>query len=304
MRTLITGINGFLAKRLAEHCEGTVFGIARQDNHKTEDKNKPNTFYGDLLDFEFVKRVISEVEPDVIYHLAAQSIVRIANTNPRQCFENNYMSTVNILEGIRQVNPKIKCIVSSTDKSYGEQLNLPYIESMPMQAGDTYGTSKAAADLVAQSYHKTYGLDVMVVRSANIYGGGDMNLSRIIPNTINKILNNQKPIIYSEVMSFKREFVYVDDVCEGYLTITTNGKSGEAYNIGAGEVYRVGDLIEMICDLMGWNGGIDIIEKNFSEIPIQYLSSEKINSIGWKPKVTLNEGLQRTISWYKNKMNK
>lgn len=304
MRTLITGINGFLANRLVDFCEGDVFGISRQDNHKTGDKSRLFTHYGDILDFEFTKRIISETEPDVIYHLAAQSIVRIANTNPRHCFENNYMSTVNVLEAVRQVNPKIKVVCASTDKSYGEQLNLPYTENMPVQAGDTYGTSKAAADLVAQSYHKTYGLDVMVVRSANIYGGGDMNLSRIIPNTINKILNKQKPIIYSDVMAFKREYVYVDDVCEGYIAITNNGKSGEAYNIGAGEVYRVGDLIEMICELMNWHGGIDITEKSFNEIPIQYLSSEKINSIGWKPKIPLTEGLKRTIDWYTNKMGK
>lgn len=302
MRTLITGVNGFLANRLIDFSGDEVFGISRGDNHKTE--KKCPVYYGDILDLEFIKRVISDLEITRIYHCAAQSIVRIANTNPLYCFNDNIMGTANILEAVRQVNPEIKVVCASSDKSYGEQPQLPYTEDMSMQSGDTYSTSKAAADLVAQSYHKSFGLNVTIVRSANIYGGGDMNLSRLIPNTIIKIINNEKPIIYSGVMDYRREFVYVDDVCRAYNTISENGVAGEAYNVGTGDVYRVGDLIEKICNYMGWEQGADVILKSFPEIKSQYLSSDKLKNIGWENKTGIDIGLGLTIDWYKNKFKK
>ena len=301
-RTLITGTNGFVATRLIDFCGENTFGISRSDNHKTE--KKASTFYGSILDLEFLKRAISESEPDIIYHLAAQSIVRIANANPLYCLQDNIIGTANVLEAARQVNPKIKIIITSSDKCYGEHTTLPYLETFSLNAGDPYSTSKACADLVAQSYHKTYGLDVTIVRSANIYGGGDMNLSRLIPNTITKILNKQKPVIYSGVMDYKREFIFVDDVCEAYKFLSENGKPGEAYNVGTGEVYRVGYLIETICKQMNWNEGIEIVEKSFPEIKKQYLSSEKINNLGWEAKTSLSQGLEKAIDWYVKKFKK
>jgi CDP-glucose 4,6-dehydratase len=300
-RTLITGINGFLANRLIDFSGNEVFGISRGDNYKTGQK-RCTVLYGDILDLEFMKRIISDFEIEVIYHCAAQSIVRIANTNPRYCFEDNVMGTVNVLEAVRQVNPKIKVIAASSDKAYGEHVVLPYVEDMALQSGDPYSTSKACGDLVAQSYHKTYGLDVNIVRSANIYGCGDMNLSRLIPKTITNILKGEKPMIYSGVMEFKREFIFVDDVCRAYNDIATNGKPGEAYNVGTGEVFRVGDLIEKICEIMEWKGGIDVVEKSFPEITTQYLSCEKVKEVGWVPEISLTEGLEKSINWYKEKL--
>lgn len=298
-RTLITGVNGFLANRLIDFSGANVFGISRGDNHKAD--KKCTVFYGDILDFEFLKRVISDNEIELIYHLAAQSIVRIANTNPRYAFEDNIIGTVNVLEAARQINSKIKIVVASSDKAYGDHENLPYTEDMALQSGDPYSTSKACADLVAQSYYKTYGIDVNIVRSANIYGGGDMNLSRIIPNTITRVLKGEKPVIYSGVMDFKREFIHVDDVCNAYELIGKNGKPGEAYNAGTSSVYKVGDIVEKICQKMAWTGGINIVEKSFPEIKTQYLSSIKVDSVGWFPKILIDEGLTRTIDWYKNK---
>ena len=298
-KTLITGTNGFLANRLIDFCDGNVFGISRSDNYKVEKKG--TVLYGDILDIEFIKRVISDFEIEVIYHCAAQSIVRIANANPRYCFEDNIMGTVNVLESVRQINPKIKIIVASSDKAYGNHAMLPYAETMALQAGDPYSTSKACADLVAQSYFHTYGLDVNIVRSANIYGIGDMNLSRIIPNTINRILKGKKPVIYSGVFDYKREFIYVDDVCNAYTFLSEKGVPGEAYNVGTGQFFKVGDIIEYICKLMDWKGGIEIIEKTFPEIQFQYLSCEKLNNLGWKAEHTIGPGLINTIEWYKNK---
>lgn len=301
-RTLITGTNGFLANRLIDYCEGEVFGISRSDNHKAT--KKCTTFYGSILDLEFIKQVISDNEIDTIYHLAAQSIVRIANTNPRYCFEDNVMGTVNILEAVKQINPKIKILCSSSDKSYGEQEQLPYTEDMPMQAGGVYSTSKACADLICQSYAQSYSLNVTIVRCANIYGHGDMNLSRLIPNTITKILRKEKPIIYSGVMHYKRELIFVDDVCRAYTILAEKGEKGQAYNVGTNEVYRIGDIVEMICEKMNWKEGINIIEKSFSEITTQYLCSEKMRELSWKPEIDIHLGLQKTIDWYKNKFSK
>lgn len=298
-RTLITGTNGFLANRVIDFCDGQVFGISRSDNHKSE--KKCTTFYGSIQDIEFLKRIISENEIDVIYHLAAQSVVKIANVNPKYTFENNVIGTVNVLEAVRQINPNIKVLCASSDKSYGEQNVLPYTEDMCMKASDIYSTSKSCCDLAAQSYYLSYGLNVNIVRSANIYGAGDMNLSRIIPNTIIRILNKEKPIIYSGVMQYKREFVYVDDVCEAYNTIAEKGVSGESYNVGTGEIFRVGDIVEEICNLMNWGGGIDIIDKSFKEITTQYLSSDKICKLGWNPKTMIKEGILKAIKFYTEK---
>ncbi len=301
-RTLITGTNGFIANRLIDLCGGQVFGISRSDNHKAIPK--ATTLYGDILDLEFIKRVVADNEIEVIYHLAAQSIVRIANTNPRYAFDVNVMGTVNLLEAVRQINPKIRILIASSDKSYGNHETLPYTEHMALQAGDPYSTSKACADLITQSYAETYGLNVSIIRSANIYGGGDMNLSRIIPNTINKILRNEKPVIYSGVMAFVREFIHVDDVCAAYLLIAEKGEPGEAYNVGTNDVCKVGDMVETICELMDWENGIELVDKAFPEIKLQYLSSNKINSLGWYPKVTMQEGLKKTIDWYSGKIVK
>lgn len=322
-RTLITGTNGFLANRLCyflqrgsrylsnkKYANGgdetiykeTVFGISRSDNHKKD--NDCTTFYGDILDLEFLKRVISDNEITHIYHLAAQSIVRIANNNPRYCFEDNVMGTLNVLEAARQINPSIKIICASSDKSYGEHDTLPYMENFAMKAGDVYSTSKACGDLVAQSYHKSYGLNINIVRSANIYGAGDMNLSRIIPNTILRILKKEKPIIFSGVMGYKREFIYVDDVCEAYQVISEKGVPGEAYNVGAAReshVLTIGALVEKICELMEWKDGVEVIPKNFNEITTQYLCSKKLHELGWEENYPMTEGLRKTIEFYKNK---
>ena len=303
MKILITGIDGFLAHRLSSHvfdCENpnTVFGTYRETNHKSRTNHYATRLQCDLSDLEGLKRIISDYEIQLIYHLAAQSIVRIANSNPLYCFKNNVIGTANVLEVVRQINPSIKVVCASSDKAYGEHTQLPYTEDMALQAGDPYSTSKACGDLIAQSYAKTYGLNVNIIRSANIYGPKDMNHSRIIPNTILRIKQKWKPQIYSGVMEFMREFIYIDDVCRAYQTVAQHGVKGEAYNVGTGDAFRVGGVIQKICDLMEWTEGIEVIEKSFPEITTQYLSSDKIKSLGWTPQVSIEEGLNKTIAWY------
>jgi CDP-glucose 4,6-dehydratase len=301
---LITGINGFVGSSIAEreiNNGNNVIGIVRDINKKSQLDilNKCTIIYGDITDGVLIDRIIAEYEINLIYHLAAMSIVKIANKNPINCYKSNIIGTINILEGVRKINPNIKIILASSDKSYGTHKILPYTEDMKLQPDDPYSTSKACSDLIAQSYHKTYDIDINIIRCANIYGPRDMNFSRIIPNSINKILNKQKPQIYSGVMLFKREFVYIEDVVDAYCLLSTNGMPGEIYNIGDVEFYTIEDIVKIISELMNYTDGIDIIDKDFIEIPFQYMSAEKLKSLGWKKTHSFSEGLQKTIDWYK-----
>ena len=205
-----------------------------------------------------------------------------------------------MLEAVRKINPKIKIVIASSDKSYGTHDKLPYTEDMKLQPDDPYATSKACADLIAQSYFKTYGLNVNVIRCANIYGLRDMNLSRLIPNTILKILAGKKPQIYSGVLHFKREFLFIEDVCEAYHLLSTKGKAGEIYNIGDDEFVTIQEAVEHISEILNFNGEYEIIEKDFLEIPFQYMSADKLKSLGWSKSHSFKEGLIKTIDWYKN----
>jgi len=296
---LITGINGFLGSALATHLKDVV-GLIRDKNwkFKGEQLTHCSLVYGDVLDLELLKRVINDYEVTTIYHLAAQSIVKLANSNPLDTFKTNVIGTANVLEAVRQINPKIKVVCASSDKAYGVHDELPYLETMDLRASDTYSTSKACGDLVAQTYAKTYGLDVNVVRCANIYGPGDLNLSRIIPNTIIKNLKAQLPVIYSDVKHFKREFIHVDDVCRAYMTIAEKGQAGECYNIGDEEVHEMIDVIYKICELMNVPQVCDVVERPFKEIPEQYLSADKLKKLGWKKQIDFESGLKKTIDYY------
>lgn len=174
---------------------------------------------------------------------------------------------------------------------------------MKLQPDDPYATSKACADLIAQSYFKTYGLNVNVIRCANIYGPRDMNLSRLIPNTILKILNNKKPQVYSGVLDFKREFIFIEDVCEAYHLLSEVGVPGEIYNIGDDEFVTIRETVELISRILDFEGGYEVMEKDFLEIPFQYMSADKLKSLGWSKVHSFKDGLIKTISWYK-KINK
>ena len=302
---LITGINGFVGGSLAEkelNMGNNVIGIVRDINNKTQTDilDRCTVIRGDILDADLVDRVVGDYEIDIIYHLAALSIVRIADKNPLNCYKSNILGTVNVLEAVRKINPKIKVVIASSDKSYGTHDKLPYTEDMKLQPDDPYATSKACADLIAQSYFKTYGLNVNVIRCANIYGLRDMNLSRLIPNTILKILTGKKPQIYSGVLHFKREFLFIEDVCEAYHLLSTKGKAGEIYNIGDDEFVTIQEAVEHISEILNFNGEYEIIEKDFLEIPFQYMSADKLKSLGWSKSHSFKEGLIKTIDWYKN----
>lgn len=298
---LITGVNGFLGSNLAIHLPGSI-GLVRDENKKTKTDWLYDTtlIRGDVLDLELLKRIITENEVTTIYHLASQAIVKYAYQNPKDTFLSNVIGTVNVLEAVRQINPKIKVVCASSDKAYGMQDSLPYRENMDVRASDIYSTSKACGDLVAQSYAMTYGLNVNIIRSANIYGPGDMNFSRLIPGTIRRILKGEAPIIYNNG-SDRREYIHASDVCEAYKLVADKSPAGEIYNIGDRTFLDTWEVVEGICKFMDFDySRVKRVRRDeIREIPFQYLDASKLESLGWSKKIDSTEGLTKTILWYK-----
>ncbi|MCZ7384115.1 MAG: GDP-mannose 4,6-dehydratase [Candidatus Methanoperedens sp.] len=261
------------------------------------------TVRGDLNDFSLIERALNEYEIDTVFHLGAQTIVEIANRNPLSTFETNIKGTWNLLEATRRVPTVKKIIIASSDKAYGDQPVLPYSEDTPLQGTHPYDVSKSCADLIAKTYHTTYGTPVCVTRCGNFYGGGDINFNRVVPGTIRALLNDEQPVIRSDG-SYIRDYFYVEDGVNAYLHLAEKMENknihGEAFNFSNELQITVLELVKNIISLMGKE---DIepkilgIAKN--EIKHQYLSAKKAREVlGWSPKYTLDEGLLRTIQWY------
>lgn len=306
---LITGANGFVgsavARKLASQKDVNVVAFVKDFNHKTpyDLMDKISVTRGDLRDFDSLCFAISHYEIDTIFHLGATTILRKSVIDPRTCLGINIMGTVNVLEAARTAgsNTVKKVVVASSDKAYGTQPKLPYTEDMPMCAEDPYSTSKACTDMLSRSYHYTYGMNVNVVRSGNIYGPGDLNFSRLIPKGICSIINGKSPEIYSGVAHFRREFMYIDDVVDAYLLLAEKGGPGEAYNIGGSGFKSVAETADTICDVMRDKYGKYspvIVPKDFIEIKDQYLDASKIQALGWKCNYDLKKGIEACIPWY------
>lgn len=186
----------------------------------------------------------------------------------------------------------------NSDKAYGNHDVLPYKEDYALLASDPYSTSKSCTDLLTQSYHYTYGLDTSIIRSGNIFGPGDLNKSRIIPGSILRVLAGERPVIYKGVGNYKREFMYIDDVVDAYLTVQDRGLPGHAYNIGGSGFQNIFDTVGMVLEEMGTDIEPEILEKDFIEIKEQYLNSTKLEELGWKCKFGIREGIRACIPWY------
>ena len=260
---------------------------------------------GDICDRALQERILGEYEIDTIIHLAAQTIVTIANRNPVSTFETNIAGTWGLLEACRR-SPKVgQIIVASSDKAYGDQQTLPYSEDTPLQGQHPYDVSKSAADLIAVTYAKSYNLPVAITRCGNFYGGGDLNWNRIIPGTIRSILRCQRPIIRSDG-NFIRDYFYVEDGAAAYMLLAeTLAKrpelSGQAFNFSNEIQVTVREIVDQILRLMSSDLQIEILDEVTNEIRHQYLSASKARELlNWQPLFTLEEGLQKTIDWYKD----
>ncbi len=264
---------------------------------------------GSVEDFTLMDRVVVEYEVEAVFHLAAQAIVGAANRSPLSTFEANIRGTYSLLEACRRNETVKRVVVASSDKAYGSHDRLPYREDDPLLGLFPYDASKACADIIARSFAHTYKTPVAVSRFANIYGPGDVNLSRIIPGTIVSVLRDEAPIIRSDGTPI-REFVYVDDVARGYLLLAEkiDDVTGEAFNFGAGEPVQMLDLVNRIIKLAGKEGQIEprvmLQRKIEREIDAQYLSADKAEArLGWRAEVSLDEGLKRTIDWYRTHLD-
>lgn len=260
---------------------------------------------GDVRDQELLERALGEFEIDTVIHLAAQTIVGTANRNPISTFETNIGGTWSLLEACRRTPTIKQIVVASSDKAYGDQPVLPYDETAPLQGQHPYDVSKSCADLIAHTYAVSYGLPVAITRCGNFYGGGDLNWNRIMPGTIRSILRGQAPIIRSDG-NFVRDYFYVEDGAAAYMLLAEHlaanpALKGEAFNFSNELRITVLDIVSRMLALMDSNLVPDIRNEASNEIRIQYLSAEKARTrLNWSPLFTLDEGLARTIAWYKD----
>jgi len=261
--------------------------------------------WGDVTDYGCVERALAEYEIECVFHLAAQTIVGIANRSPLSTFDTNVRGTWHVLEASRRQPTVRRVIVASSDKAYGDQDRLPYEETTPLAGRHPYDVSKSAADLIAQSYWTTFGLRVAVTRCGNLFGGGDLNWNRLVPGTIRAVLRGGAPIIRSNGR-LVRDYVYVEDAVDAYLAVADalaegDALAGQGVNVSYGEPQRVLDLAHRILGLMG-RGDLEpiVLDEASHEIAAQYLDARRAKTLlGWTPRVALDEGLVRTIAWYR-----
>jgi CDP-glucose 4,6-dehydratase len=309
---LVTGatglLGGWLTRRLQE-CGASVVCLVRDwvpqcELARTGLINSVTVVRGAIEDRELIERSLGEYEIDVVFHLAAQTIVGIANRNPISTFESNIAGTWNVLEACRR-SPKVQAIVmASSDKAYGDQTVLPYSEDMPLQGQHPYDVSKSCADLIAQAYAHTYGLPVSITRCGNFYGGGDLNWNRVVPGTIRSILRGERPVIRSDG-HFVRDYFYIEDGAAAYMLLAehlmrNSELRGKAFNFSNESQVSVLELVNLILCAMGSELKPEIQNQANNEIRHQYLSAERARRLlHWAPEFTLEQGLKRTIAWYK-----
>jgi CDP-glucose 4,6-dehydratase len=309
--TFVTGatglVGGWLAKRLVES-EASVVCLVRDWVPRSillsgELSTRVTVVRGDVRDQTLLERVLGEYEIDTVMHLAAQTIVPIANRNPVSTFETNIGGTWSLLEACRR-SPKVKQIVyASSDKAYGESDELPYDESTPLRGRHPYDVSKSCGDLIAQSYATSYGLPVAITRCGNFFGGGDLNWNRLVPGTIRAALRGERPTIRSDG-TLVRDYFYVEDGAAAYMLLAERLSNdervrGEAFNFSNEAQLTVRQMVERILGLIGVSADFDMRSDASNEISNQSLSAERARKeLGWAPLYSLDEGLRRTIAWY------
>jgi len=259
---------------------------------------------GDLREPGLIERALGEYEIDTVMHVAAQAIVGIANRNPLSTFESNIQATWNVLEACRRA-PTVRAVVAaSSDKAYGDQPDLPYTEDARLAACHPYDVSKACADMIAQSYAKSFGLPVAITRCGNFYGGGDLNWNRIVPGTVRSALRGQRPVIRSDGQ-YIRDYFYVEDGAAAYMLLARELHArpelrGAAFNFSNELQITVLDLVRRILRTVGSDLQPEIRNEASNEIRHQYLSAARARrELNWQPLFTLDEGLTRTIAWYR-----
>lgn len=309
----ITGANGFIGSWLARGLVDAGAQVVALVRDQTAQggltlqgiRDGVTLVAGDLGDAALMQRVVNEYAIDTCFHLAAQAIVGVSNRSPLSTFETNIRGTWNLLEACRTVSTVTRVVVASSDKAYGHQEHLPYHESDSLNGIFPYDASKACCDILARSYGVTYGLPIAVTRCANVYGGGDMNFSRLVPDTMRAVLSGREPILRSDG-SPTRDYIYAADAASAYMTLAAqldrDEVRGRAFNFGAGQPVSVKELVERIIAISGRSDlRPRILGKSVpaGEIDAQYLASDQAAGIlGWRPRYSLDDGLRETLAWY------
>lgn len=308
---LVTGCTGLLGPWLTEALVekgARVVGLIRDwvpHSHLVRSGaiNRIRVVRGAVEDYPLVHRVLNEYEVDTVFHLAALTIVPIASRTPLSVFESNIKGSWTVFEAARNSPLVSRVLLASSDKAYGAHERLPYTEDMPLLARHPYDVSKACSEMLALTYYHTYGLPVAIARCANMYGGGDLNFSRIVPEVVRAALLGERPVIRSDG-KFLRDYLFVSDAVSAYLTLAEQmddpSLHGQAFNFGLDDPKSVLELTRLIISLSDHSDLEPIIEdRELMEIRDQYLCSEKAHRIlGWRPQFALKEGLEKTIAWY------
>ncbi len=313
-RVFVTGSSGFLGSWTVKELNrrgattiGYVRDLGRHLSRRDDPETEPHfTVHGALEDYETILRAINEHEADTVLHLGAQPIVGIANRNPRSTFEANVRGTWNVLDACRELGGRVKrIVVASSDKAYGTAPSLPYDESMPLNGRHPYDASKSCTDIIAQTYHHTYGLPVCVTRAGNFYGGRDLNFNRIVPGVARWAINGERPVLRSDG-SMIRDYIYVRDVVFAYLALAEKMEDqaihGHAFNFSTEQPMSV---VALVTQILAAAGRPDlepiILGEATNEIPEQHLSATKARGmLGWSPAFTLDAALGETVTWYRD----
>ena len=313
-RALVTGATGvvgsWLVKELLRSGAYVVALVLDADPQselfRSGAARRVSVVNGALEDLGALERAVNRHEVDTVVHLGAQTIVGVAHRNPLPTFEANVRGTYNLLEVCRAHAGLVRrVVVASSDKAYGTQQTLPYTEDMPMQGRHPYEVSKSCSDLISQSYYHTYGLPVAIARCGNVYGGGDLNWSRIVPGTVRSLLRGERPTIRSDGR-YVRDYIYVKDVARAYLRVAERldggSVAGEGFNFSMEAPLTVMELVGAIQRVMGLEGvEADIRDEAKGEIRDQHLSAAKARAVlGWSAEYTLEAGLEETVAWYRD----
>jgi len=308
---LVTGatglLGGWLVRELVER-QADVVAIVRDSVPRTfiDEEGLASRIavcHGDICDFALVQRTLGEYEIETVFHLAAQTIVPIANRSPLSTFESNIAGTWRVLEAARLAGTVGEVLVASSDKAYGESDSLPYREQDPLQGRTPYDVSKSCADLIAQAYAHTWALNVCVVRCGNLVGGGDRNFNRLVPGVIRDVMAGRRPILRSDGQPL-RDYIYVEDAARAYLLLAEamrsgSGLGGTPFNFSLESPVSALAVTEMILEIMGSGLQPDIRSTAKGELQEQYLDASAAHErLGWQPQIPLREGLARTVAWY------
>jgi len=309
----ITGCTGFLGSWLAiklVDAGANVVGLVRDAVPFSQLRRSGyheciSLVRGDVTDYALVERALNEYEIDTVFHLAAQTIVTIANRAPLSTFDTNIRGTWTVLEAARRSPRVARVIVASSDKAYGVHEELPYTEDAPLLGCYPYDVSKACADLITRAYAATYDASVAVTRCANLYGSADLNWSRLIPGTMRSVIRGERPIIRSDG-TFLRDYLYIKDAVAAYLTLAEHldrpNVSGEAFNFGMDDPHSVLEVVETIIAVSD-DPTLEpvVLDEAPHEIEAQYLTSDKAKRLlGWRSRYSMEKGLREAMAWYRD----